>query len=143
LLLGAGSTKHVEYRLNFRVHQVVEGGRSQLFLARLPFNPLKLQTLKLKGFGMRSVISNFSRVVWLFMTLVATHNCVQAQAVGSLSEASIARIDLGDFKIDATEVSIGRFAQYANRKNLITAAEREGGGFEYVLGWQRRAGLSP
>ena len=51
---------------------------------------------------MRSVISNFSRVVWLFMTLVATHNCVQAQAAGSLSEASVARVDLGDFKIDAT-----------------------------------------
>ena len=32
---------------------------------------------------MRSVISNFSRVVWLFMTLVATHNCVQAQAAGA------------------------------------------------------------
>ena len=89
---------------------------------------------------MRSVISNFSRVVWLFMTLVATHHCVQAQASGSLSEASVARIDLGDFKMDATEVSIGRFAQHANRKNLITAAEREGGGFEYGLGWQRRAG---
>lgn len=50
------------------------------------------------------------------------------------------RIDLGDFKIDQTEVSIGRFAEYAERKQITTAAEKEGGGFEYVFGWQRRPG---
>jgi hypothetical protein len=64
----------------------------------------------------------------------------QAQAPSGLSEVALSRVDLGDFKIDTTEVSIGRFAEYASRKNLVTAAEREGGGFEYVMGWQRRPG---
>ena len=50
------------------------------------------------------------------------------------------RVDLGDFKIDQTEVSISRFAEYADRQQIKTAAEKDGGGFEYVMGWQRRAG---
>lgn len=50
------------------------------------------------------------------------------------------RIDMGDFKIDQTEVTIERFSEYANRKQIKTAAEKEGGGFEYVMGWQRRPG---
>ena len=64
----------------------------------------------------------------------------QAQAPSGLPEVALSRVDLGDFKIDTSEVSIGRFAEYVSRKNLVTAAEREGGGFEYVMGWQRRAG---
>lgn len=50
------------------------------------------------------------------------------------------RIDLDDFMIDATEVTIGQFARYAARTGVRTAAEREGGGFEYGAGWERRAG---
>lgn len=50
------------------------------------------------------------------------------------------RVDLGEFKIDLTEVSIGRFAEYAKRKGIVTEAERSGGGFEYVMGWQKRKG---
>ena len=44
---------------------------------------------------------------------------------------------MGDYKIDETEVSIGRFAEYAKRKAVVTEAERSGGGFEYVMGWQK------
>ena len=51
-----------------------------------------------------------------------------------------ARVDMGDFSIDQTEVSVGRFAEYAKRRQVVTAAEKEGGGFEYVLGWQKRPG---
>ena len=50
------------------------------------------------------------------------------------------RIDLDDFLIDATEVTIGQFADYAAKRNVKTAAEREGGGFEYGSGWERRPG---
>lgn len=46
------------------------------------------------------------------------------------------RVDLGDFQIDLTEVSIGRFAEYAQRKGIQTEAERSGGGSEYVMGWK-------
>jgi sulfatase modifying factor 1 len=50
------------------------------------------------------------------------------------------RIDLDDFLIDATEVTIGQFADYSAKQNVKTSAEREGGGFEYGLGWERRPG---
>lgn len=49
------------------------------------------------------------------------------------------RID-GAFEIDRTEVSIARFRAHAERSKLQTAAQREGGGFEYDGGWERRAG---
>ena len=62
--------------------------------------------------------------------------------VSTVACADNIRIDLGDFKIDQTEVSIGRFAEYADRRQIKTAAEKEGGGFEYFLGWQRRPGWS-
>ena len=69
-------------------------------------------------------------------------SCALAQpgVIPALPEIAVARVEMGDYKIDATEVSIGRFAEYATRNNIVTAAEREGGGFEYVMGWQRRAG---
>jgi formylglycine-generating enzyme required for sulfatase activity len=50
------------------------------------------------------------------------------------------RIDIGTFVIDATEVTIGQFARFAERRRMTTAAERDGGGFEYGAGWERRPG---
>ncbi|MBV1693719.1 MAG: formylglycine-generating enzyme family protein [Hyphomicrobiales bacterium] len=50
------------------------------------------------------------------------------------------RVTIGAFAIDETEVTIGHFKAFAASRNLRTAAEREGGGFEYVGGWTRRAG---
>ncbi len=50
------------------------------------------------------------------------------------------RVNLGAFSIDPTEVAIGQFADYAKRKGIITSAEREGGGYEYNMGWTRRPG---
>ncbi|MFN4015222.1 MAG: formylglycine-generating enzyme family protein [Reyranella sp.] len=47
---------------------------------------------------------------------------------------------IGDFRIDATEVTIGQFRAFARATSLTTAAEREGGGFEYTGGWTRREG---
>jgi formylglycine-generating enzyme required for sulfatase activity len=74
------------------------------------------------------------------VTIVQAQAQAQPQPPTGLPEVAHSRVDLGDFKIDTTEVSIGRFAEYVGRKGLVTAAEREGGGFEYVMGWQRRAG---
>ena len=51
-------------------------------------------------------------------------------------------VTLPTLRIDATEVSIGRFAQYAQATGLISQAEREGGGFEFLGGWQRIASTS-
>ncbi len=44
------------------------------------------------------------------------------------------------FWIDRTEVTVAQFLRYAEGEAQVTAAEREGGGYEYRLGWQRRAG---
>jgi sulfatase modifying factor 1 len=52
------------------------------------------------------------------------------------------RVVIGSFAVDRTEVTIGRFQQYARARGLTTAAEREGGGFEFTAGWTRRAGWS-
>lgn len=62
-------------------------------------------------------------------------------AAGAVSRTDAEeRVDLGRFAIDRTEVTIERFARYAQRTKVVTRAEREGGGFEYVGGWQRRPG---
>ena len=52
------------------------------------------------------------------------------------------RVALPGFDMDRTEVTIGQFARYAEASGIITRAEREGGGFEFVGGWQRRPGWS-
>lgn len=50
------------------------------------------------------------------------------------------RLDIGSFTIDATEVTVGQFGAYARKRGIRTAAEREGGGFEWGAGWERRPG---
>ncbi len=52
------------------------------------------------------------------------------------------RVALPGFDMDRTEVTIGQFARYAEASGIITRAEREGGGFEFEGGWQRRPGWS-
>lgn len=50
------------------------------------------------------------------------------------------RVTLPAFAIDRTEVTIAQFARFVNATGLVTRAERAGGGFEYVGGWQQRSG---
>jgi formylglycine-generating enzyme len=50
------------------------------------------------------------------------------------------RVTVGTFAIDRTEVTIGAFRTFAESAGLETAAEREGGGFEWGSGWERRPG---
>ena len=73
---------------------------------------------------------------WCGVTVVSVCSVWPAAAV----QPTNVRVDMGGYKIDETEVSIGRFAEYAKRKAVVTEAERSGGGFEYVMGWQKRAG---
>lgn len=51
-----------------------------------------------------------------------------------------ARQRVGAFLIDVTEVTIDRFRASADARGLQTAAERDGGGFEFASGWTRREG---
>jgi formylglycine-generating enzyme len=50
------------------------------------------------------------------------------------------RIRIGAFALDRTEVTIGQFRAFARATGLTTAAEREGGGFDFSAGWTRRPG---
>jgi formylglycine-generating enzyme required for sulfatase activity len=58
----------------------------------------------------------------------------------SASAQSGERVTLPDFAIDRTEVTIAQFARFAAASGLVTRAERDGGGYEYVGGWQQRPG---
>ena len=96
---------------------------------------------------------------WLAVFFIATgvaqmHMQVQVQAqTQTQTQTLIApqattpafndRVRLDDLKglfIDKTEVTIAQFARYAKATGVQTRAEKEGGGFEYVAGWHRRAG---
>ena len=57
--------------------------------------------------------------------------------------ANAERLPIGQppaFWIDDTEVTVDQFEQFAQQNNLQTAAERDGGGYEYRMGWQQRDG---
>lgn len=66
--------------------------------------------------------------------------CVLGLGVFAASAQTGERVALPGFSIDRTEVTIAQFARYAAATGAVTRAEREGGGFEYVGGWQRRPG---
>jgi formylglycine-generating enzyme len=50
------------------------------------------------------------------------------------------RVQFDTFAIDQTEVTVGQFRAFAEKTGLVTAAERDGGGFEFGAGWERRPG---
>jgi formylglycine-generating enzyme required for sulfatase activity len=52
------------------------------------------------------------------------------------------KVVLPQFAIDKTEVTIGQFDRYVRATGITTRAEKEGGGFEYGAGWERRPGWS-
>jgi formylglycine-generating enzyme len=51
-----------------------------------------------------------------------------------------ARVVIGSFAIDQTEVTIGQFRSFLVARNVRTTAEAENGGFEFAGGWTRRPG---
>jgi formylglycine-generating enzyme len=53
---------------------------------------------------------------------------------------ALERVRIDGFEIDRTEVTITRFGAFAAATGLVTAAEREGGGYEFAGGWTRRQG---
>jgi formylglycine-generating enzyme required for sulfatase activity len=52
------------------------------------------------------------------------------------------KVRLPAFAIDRTEVTIGQFDRYVRATGTVTRAEKEGGGFEFGAGWERRPGWS-
>lgn len=61
-----------------------------------------------------------------------------AIVAGATDRSSV--ISVGNVQLDREEVSVKRFRAFAEAAGLTTAAERDGGGHEYVGGWQRRPG---
>lgn len=61
---------------------------------------------------------------------------------GGAAAAPADTVAVDGFRLDRTEVTIGAFRAFATASGLRTAAERDGGGFEYAAGFQRRPGWS-
>jgi formylglycine-generating enzyme len=77
----------------------------------------------------------------MIRTLLGLIGCLLAPPMITSGAAQTAdRVTIGSFAIDRTEVTIGQFRAFVTAKNLKTAAEREGGGYEFVGGWTRRPG---
>ena len=72
----------------------------------------------------------------------------RASLAGLMLCTSAALAQVGDkvrlpaFAIDRTEVTIGQFERYVRATGTVTRAEKEGGGFEFGAGWERRPGWS-
>ena len=78
-------------------------------------------------------------MVWLALLSMPL---AQAQAVKPMGNKVADRVTLGDWAIDRTEVTMGQFDRYVRATGTVTRAEKEGGGFEYGAGWERRPGWS-
>ena len=50
------------------------------------------------------------------------------------------KVQINEFSIDRTEVTVGAFKKYLKESGLKTQAELSGGGFEWGFGWERRSG---
>jgi formylglycine-generating enzyme required for sulfatase activity len=73
-------------------------------------------------------------VVGAFCVLMVAPAAVWAQA------SSHDLVALGKFAIDRHEVTIAQFRAFATATKLTTKAEREGGGYQFLGGWQRMPG---
>jgi formylglycine-generating enzyme len=74
-----------------------------------------------------------------FVALAAS-TLIAAALLPAAAAQPTARVVLGGYALDATEITIGRFRDYQQRVGKVTAAEAEGGGFEFAGGWTRRSG---
>ena len=52
------------------------------------------------------------------------------------------QVALPGLAVDRTEVTIGQFDRFVRATGFISRAEKEGGGFEFGAGWERRPGWS-
>ena len=75
-------------------------------------------------------------------TLVAAIPVAPAVAQSTGAErGAAAAVPIGEaFRIDRTEVSVARFEAFLKAGGRTSVAEREGGGFEWGAGWERRPG---
>lgn len=84
-------------------------------------------------------MGNCTRACWLRWLLALWAWALLACAGAGASPVG-ERVVLGRWAIDRTEVTLGQFGRFVQATGMRTRAEQEGGGFEYVAGWQRRPG---
>ena len=82
----------------------------------------------------------FRTLARLTASLGALLCALQTGAQTGTTGPLVDRVPVGSLLFDRTEVTIAQFARFAQATGTVTRAEREGGGFEYVGGWQRRPG---
>jgi len=49
------------------------------------------------------------------------------------------KVNLGKFSINKYEITIKEFSEYALKNNIQTLAEKNGGGYEWGAGWEKRS----
>lgn len=86
--------------------------------------------------GERPCMTMFRRTALMILLLTAPG------VVAAQDRVVNDRVVLSGFAIDRTEVTIGRFREFALATGLTTQAERAGHGYEYGAGWERRPGWS-
>ena len=68
--------------------------------------------------------------IFLFIIILST---------GAISFEN-SKVKINNFFINKYEVTIKEFEEYAKKNNYITLAEKNGGGYEWGAGWQKRIG---
>ena len=52
------------------------------------------------------------------------------------------KVKINNFYIQKYEVTIAEFSNFANKTNFKTEAEKQGFGYEYGIGWEKRKNAS-
>lgn len=73
-------------------------------------------------------------------TILLAAACGTASLAAPASASTSERVRIGGFAIDRTEVTIGEFRAFVEATQRTTAAEANGGGFEWGGGWEKRPG---
>jgi formylglycine-generating enzyme required for sulfatase activity len=94
----------------------------------------------MKWFAVFLMVSGVAHMHLQVQAQTQTQTLIAPQATTPALNDRVRLDDLKGLFIDKTEVTIAQFARYAKATGVQTRAEKEGGGFEYVAGWQRRAG---
>ena len=73
-------------------------------------------------------------MIRLFLILFLFFNFLPVKAFENL------KINFGNYSLNKYEITIKEFKKYAKKNNIITEAEKTGGGYEWGAGWEKREG---
>ena len=66
--------------------------------------------------------------------------CLAPVTLQASAPAAVDTVALPGFRIDRSEVTVARFEAFLQASARQSTAEREGGGYEWGAGWDRRQG---